>query len=319
MGWNPDIATVRWLFVLPMLAAVASMSGQPILDANLQNFDRLIGAEQYQDALPKIEAFIAVHPESSRAQYQLGYVQFRLHQIMPSIRALSKALSLDPKRADAHRVLGYDLDILGRLDLAVIEFERARDLQPDLAENHYALGRVYYEQGSYEKSVAELEEALRIGPSSVKAEQSLGLAYEALNDLSRAQEHLLKAMKDNEQAPHPSEWPLINYAAFQNRRGDYRSALRFAQRALTITARSEAAHFQAAKAYQGLEQWDRCIQELRAGIELDPSSPEFFYMLAMAYRRLGDKEQAQLSMQQYERLKVWAASAPLPKRPGEPE
>jgi tetratricopeptide (TPR) repeat protein len=321
MVHTPNLANVGGRILPSMLAALTAgwIFGQTILEPDLQRFERLIANGLYEEALPKIEAYVAVHPESSTAQYQLGYVYFRLHRIMASVKALSKALSVDAKNADAHRILGYDLNILGRLDLAVIEFERATELQPDSAENHYALGRVYYERGSYERSAAELEEALRIDPSSVKTEQSLGLAYEALNDLARAREHLLKAVERNEHASHPSEWPFINLAAFHNRRGDYRTALSLAQRALAITARSEAAHFQAGKAYSGLEQWDSCVRELRAGIELDPSNPEFFYTLAIAYRRLGDQQQAQVSMRQYEKLKVWEASAAMTKRSGEPE
>jgi protein O-GlcNAc transferase len=312
----------KWSRIFPsVLAALAAnvIAAQITLEPDLQHFERLIANGQYHEALPQLEAYVVAHPESPRAQYQLGYIDFRLHQVVRSVKALSKALSVDPKNADAHRVLGYDLNILGRLDLAVIEFERATELQPALAENHYALGRVYYERGLYERSAAELEEALRLDPFSVKAEQSLGLAYEALNDLTRAQQHLRKALERNEQSSHPSEWPLVNFAAFQNRRGDYRAALNFAQRALGVTLRSEAAHFQAAKAYRGLQQWDSCVRELRAGIELDPNNPDFFYTLALAYRRLGDKEQADASIRRYDQLKVWEATAPMPRRSDEPE
>jgi tetratricopeptide (TPR) repeat protein len=289
---------------------MACICGQNPADDELRHFDRLIAAREFEKAASELERFVAIHPDSAAAQYQLGYVEYRRHRIMQSVKALSKSLSLDSRNADAHRILGFDLTILQRVDLATTEFERAIALQPDFAENHYALGRVAYERGSYELSAAELQKAISIAPDFMKAHQSLGLVYEALNDLRRAREQLELGVTLTERSGRPSEWPYVNFAAFQNRRGEYAKALEYVGRALTIKPRSNAAHYQAAKAYAGLNRWNECIRELRAGIEIDPRNPEFFYMLATAYRRTGDRENAQASMKEYEKLKVWETAAP---------
>ncbi len=296
-----------------------SVWAQTILKSELERFDSWIAEGNYEKALAPLEALVAAHPELAEAQYQLGYVYYRLHWIAQSVKALSASLAINSRNADAHRILGYDLTILGRLDLAETEFRRAIELKPQSAESHYALGRVHYEKGSYAAAAAEFEQALRINPSYGKAHENLGLAYEAVNEIAQARAHFETAVRLAESEPQPSPWPYINFAGFQNRRGDYAAALQFARRALAIAPRSDAARFQSAKALRGLERWNECIQELQEAIAINSNNPEFFYTLAVAYRRLGQPDRARVSMEQFEKLKQWEATAPKSLPGGELE
>ena len=117
-------------------------------------------------------------------RYSVDYVYFRLHKIWPSIRLLSKSLSINVNNAEAHKVLGMDFTIVNRLDLAAKELVSAVELNPKSAESHYALGRVYYEQGAYGRAVTNLQKAIALDPGYVKAYHNLGLAYEATTQIS---------------------------------------------------------------------------------------------------------------------------------------
>lgn len=297
-----------WRLIV-MATCYASLSWAQAIRPELVELDGLLSSGRYAEALPRLEKYVAEHPDSATAQYQLGYVYYRLHRVMPSVKALSASLSLDVSNADAHRVLGAALTILQKLDLAEREFKQAIALDPRNSESHYALGRVHYERGAYADAAIEFQTALPLGSSSFKVHQSLGLTFEALNDLPRARAHLEQAVELNQRQAKPSEWPLINLASFSNRRGEYEQATGLLRRALELAPGSETAHFQLAKAYRGLGKWKECAEELQAAIRLAPNNPEFFYTLAIAMRRLGNLREAQTAMEQFERLKRSETSA----------
>jgi tetratricopeptide (TPR) repeat protein len=271
-------------------------------------FDEMIRSEHFREVLPSLETYVRAHPDSSEAAYQLGYVYFRVRRMADAVKSLSACLSRDPKHADAHRVLGFALTALGHADLAEREFVRALDARPDSVETLYALGRLRFERGAYTAAADLLERAVRLDPAHWKAHETLGLDYEALNEIDKARLHLTTAVEINEKAMPPSELPYASLAGFHNRRGDYVAALRYANRAASIAPKSDAAHFQEAKAYCGAGQWQECATAVQRAIGIDENNPDFYYLLSTAQRRLGRPDQAQASLEEFRRLKKWESA-----------
>ena len=249
-------------------------------------------------------------------RYSVDYVYFRLHKIWPSIRLLSKSLSINVNNAEAHKVLGMDFTIVNRLDLAAKELVSAVELNPKSAESHYALGRVYYEQGAYGRAVTNLQKAIALDPGYVKAYHNLGLAYEATTQISWARDSFLRAIELNEEQPRPSAWPYINFGAFHNRRGEFAEALKLLQRATAYNPQSDEAHFQQAKAYRGLERWEESVQSLQLAISLNDQIPEFYYVLSTAYRRLGKHAESRAALETFRTLNAGAAKPSQSRRVG---
>lgn len=271
-------------------------------NTEIAEFDRLITAGNYEQAAVLLEEFIAENPRSWEGLYQLGYVYFRLHRIWPSIRLLSKSLSINVENAEAHKILGMDFTIVNRLDLAKKELELAVQLNPKSAESHYALGRVQYEQGAYGRAVTSFQKAIVLAPDYVKAYHNLGLAYEATSQLSFAKDSFVRAIELNEEQAHPSAWPYINFGAFHNRRGDFEDALKLLESAVAHDPHAEEAHFQQAKAYRGLGRWAECVQSLQRAIAIDDQVPEFHYVLSAVYRRLGKHTDSNVALETFRRL-----------------
>jgi protein O-GlcNAc transferase len=272
-------------------------------DAQLQNLEKLIIAGEYAQVEPALEAYVAEKPGSWQALYQLGYVYYRIHKIWPAVKALSKSLSINVKNAEAHKILGLCFTILERLDLAQKELAIAVDLNPGSVESHYSLGRVYYELGSYLQAAEEMEKALKLDPSHLKAYHNLGLTYEALEDFRRARDYFVKGIELNEKAANPAEWPYIDFASFCNRRGEYEKALELLTAPPLRVSKIDQAHFQRAKAYRGLSQWENCVEALKQAIGMNPNNPEFYYSLAQAWKRLGRQDEAAAALEQFEKVK----------------
>ena len=292
-----------------VLWAIATYPASAAADTEIAEFDRLISAGNYEQAGDRLESYLVENPRSWEGLYQLGYVYFRLHKIWPSIRLLSKSLSINVNNAEAHKVLGMDFTIVNRLDLAAKELALAVELNPKSAESHYALGRVHYEQGAYGRAVTSLQKAVALDRVYVKAYHNLGLAYEATGQISFAKDSFLEAIELNKKQPRPSAWPYINFGAFHNRRGKFEEALKLLQSAVAYNPRSDEAHFQQAKAYRGLERWEESVQSLQRAIALNDQIPEFFYVLSGAYRRLAKHEESRAALETFRTLTAAAATA----------
>lgn len=273
-------------------------------DLEIEKFGAMIGGGNFQAAEPLLEAYVAKNPDSWAALYQLGYVYFRLHKIVPSIKVLSRSLSINLHNAEAHKILGYDLVITGEFDLAEREFQEAIRLNPKSVESHYLLGRTYFERGRPAAAAKELECAKELDPSYVKAYHNLGLAYEALNKVELALENFSKALELNAANAKPSAWPYIDFAGFRNRRGEFQDAVDLLNKALVADPSSAEANFEISKAYRGLGRDSESLVALERASALNPSNPDYLYALAQTYRRLGREDDARKALERFTRLKA---------------
>lgn len=290
----------RWfgsLCVFAMLLCGASLEN----DAQIANFESLIKAGKYLEARSALESYVQAHSDSWRAQYQLGYVYFRLHLIQPSVTALCKSLVLNRDFAESHKILAYDLNILGRQDMALDELRRAIQLNPDSADSHYEMGRIYYERGSYLDSVRELESAKSLAPEFVRVYHNLGLAYSAIGDDAIAVRNFEEGLRRNDRQTAPSAWPLIDYATFLNMRGEFDQARQLLLRAIAIEDKWDEEFEELAKAYRGRGETTAAIQALESAIARNPKKAELHYMLARLYWQTHQTASARQELAEYER------------------
>jgi tetratricopeptide (TPR) repeat protein len=272
-------------------------------DPAIAHFEALIKDGKYADVSTALEDYVASHPQSWQASYQLGYVDFRLHRIQQSLTMLCKSLVLNSKFAESHKILAYDLNILGRQDLAILELEQAINYDPGSAESHYELGRIYYEQGSYLSAVENLEKAKSLEPGSVRVYHNLGLAYSAVGDNAKAVENLEAGLRLNAQQSKPSAWPLIDYATYFNMQNNFEKARDLLLQAIEIDHSWDQEYDELAKAYRGLGRTDEAINALKQAILLNPRKAEYHYVLARLYSQTHQFAQAKEQLAEYEHQK----------------
>ncbi len=259
--------------------------------------------DRLQEVRPLLDEYVKQHPDSWRAQYQLGYVLFRLHDIKGSIVALSKSLQLNLGNAEAHKILGLDLTVLGDYDRAQIELEQAAALAPDSAEIRYFLGRVYYTKNIFPLARREFEATIKLDPAHMKAYDNLGLTLEAVGENEAAVENWQRAIKLCEEQGLTSEWPFINLAAYYNRQNDSQQALHYSQKAVEKNPTSAEAYFQMGRAYRSREEWEQAAEALQKATTHNPDNAEYRYVLGMVYRKLGKVKESQAEEAAFRRLK----------------
>lgn len=268
----------------------------------IATFQGLIVKGQFEQVEPMLEAYLNDHPKSWQALYFLGYVLLGQRRVGDSIKALAKSLELNANNAEAHKVLGRALSVVGRYDFAEREFKEALRLSPGSAEIHYNLGRLYAIQDVFHRAKEELETATRLDPMYMEAYNALGFALEALGNDASAIEAYRNAVRLNEQRQGKFDAPFVNLSGFYNRRGNLELALQYAQQALSLNPRSDLAYFQIAKACRTKEDWRCVVQALEKAVQIKSSSSQYYYVLSVAYRKLGKLEESRQAMEKFQEL-----------------
>ncbi|MCU1291875.1 MAG: uncharacterized protein JWP08_725 [Bryobacterales bacterium] len=288
----------RTLFLATVLLAGYLAAGAE--EPEVGRFDSMIQAGQYADAQSALENYVAAHPDSWRAQYQLGYVYFRLQKIQPSLVSVCKSLVLNGNFSESHKILAYDLNILGRQELALHELDVAIKIDPASAESHYEIGRIYYERGSYLQSVQHLERAKALNPEFVRVYHNLGLAYSAIRENDRAAANFEEGLRRNAKQLHPSAWPLIDYGTHFNLQSNFERARDLLLESIKIEDKWDTAYNELSKAYRGLGQTSEAIEALRHAAGLNPSKAEYHYVLARLLTQTHQTEEAKLELARYQ-------------------
>ncbi len=279
------------------------------VDSLLEAVERDIAGNKFADTESRLSGYLKDHADSWRAHYDLGYVQFRTHKIGSSISELSRSLELNPQNAEAHKILGLGCSIIGRYDLAEVELFQAARLKPGSAEIQYFLARTYYMRGVYPLAKSEFESAIRLNPSYVKAYSNLGITMEALGDNEAALKNYEMAIQLQGRQKQISEWPYIYLSAFYNHQKNADGALEYARKALAVNPSSDAAYFETAKAYRTEGEWQKAVDTLRSAIAINSQVPDYYYVLGLMLRKLGNARESEEALAKYGQLQQPAAEA----------
>lgn len=158
-------------------------------------------------------------------------------------------------RADAYGELGMLFMAADLLPHAEECLDNAQVLAPEDFRWPYVLGHVRRRMGDLTVSAARLERALELRPDYLAAAVWLSRVYQELGEPHRA-------------------GPLV--AGMLARRPDT-AALRFEAGRIALAA----------------EDYATAAEHMEAALDLDPEAGSIHYPLAMAYRRLGDREAAE--------------------------
>jgi len=287
-------------------------------DEPLAGMETDIAANKFVETESRLNNYLKDHPDSSRAYYDLGYVQFRTHNIGSSIKELSKSLELDPKNAEAHKVLALSCSIIGRYDLAEVELLQAVRLKPESAEIHYFLARTYYTRGVYPLAKSEFETAIRLDSSYIKAYSNLGITMEALGNTDAALKNYTTAIQLEDRRKQKSEWPYIYISAFYNRQKNAPEALLYARKAVEINPASDTVYFEMAKAYRTQKQLQKAVDAARSAIAINSQVSDYYYVMGLVLRELGNQQASDEALEKYAQLQQHSNDALSKPRTQEP-
>lgn len=248
--------------------------------------------------------------------------------------SLLAGLSEDESQSPApYNLRALALAELGRYDEALAANRQARERDPRNPSYVYNAGLIYLNQGALQRGELEFREGLQHFPQSALLHQGLGEILLKLNRFGEAEVSLNRAAEISPKGP--SVYVVI--ARLQYAVGDGEKLGTAASRAVALDPGNYLACFYYGawlmqyqhqdkrgaeyirksidlqpRFVQGLKMWGRMVSHeggwaeavriYEQAVAVDPSDEQLFYLLSVAYRKLGEDQKADRALEQYRKL-----------------
>jgi len=158
------VQSTQWQNNLALYTRAAEHSANTMARNNLASEYAARG--RLQEAKTILVGVTQDRPDFWLADYNLGYVNYRLNQLDGAETFLRRSIALNPEDPDGHVYLGLTFFREGRSQEAAAQLREAIAQKADGEGYHFALGVVLREQGHVEEARAEFREELRYHPAN---------------------------------------------------------------------------------------------------------------------------------------------------------
>lgn len=294
---------------------------------------RLARQNKYEQSVGEMRRLIQIDPDSVRAHNALGQIYRAQNLYTRAIEELTLATEMtshDPVPPYNLGGLYWDLE---DLDRAGRYYRQAIEIDKDFAPALYRLGAISIRQGDTAGAEDYFRSFLKTGPEDpAPGHNNLGVLLWRKGERAEAFRELEKAMKTG--ARHPEILYNFGVASLlldqQTRRGvkalfDYFRARPDGRERIDLKRLLESSglvsatgaglftrddYLKQGESYQAAGQYHPAEKEYRQALELDPSSADAHYRLALLYDRfLGDEAQAVSHYESFLKLRPRSSSA----------
>jgi tetratricopeptide (TPR) repeat protein len=231
------------------------------------------------------EMMITRDPSRVTLHDDVAVLYLELNRAADAAAHFKASAELAPQSAAAHYNYATALTMTGKTGEAIAEYERAIVIRPDYALAHNNLGDALLRVGRTSEALQHFREALRLDEGYAEAHFNLG---SAMNALGRPQESIVEFRRALELRPNLTPalielaWLLASASDATLRNAQ--QAMRVADRAVTLTGRSDAKALDALAGSQAAAgRFDDAVETAAAALALGP--PE---ALAAAIRHRQD-------------------------------
>ena len=263
-----------------------------VAQAPLQDAKKLIDAGKFQQAATLLKGYLQTEHGSAAAHEMLAYSELRMNDAKESLQQYTLAAAIaHPSAVDLQNV-AKDYVLLG--DMTDAEHWAGVAVQADERDpdGWYVLGRIRFTLQRFQEAANCFQRSLMLLPKSVKAEDNLGLSYEGLNRTEDAIAAYRQAIAWQQDAPHPSEQPLLNLGIILVHQNKLAEAKELLTKAAVIAPRDPRIREQLGHLYLQLNQLPEAEQEFEAAIALQPKKPALHFLLGKVYHQEGQEQKA---------------------------
>jgi len=174
------------------------------------------------------------------------------------------------------------------LDEALEKFEKSLK-HPDTADGSlFYLGLIYFQKGEYHRATRHFKDLLEKSPDNLVVYNNLAVSLEREEMFREAELIYKEAQKISPLASQV----LANVGILMYRRGDYKDAREYLERAVHLNHNMAFAYFYLGMTYLNLSMWDEAEECIKNGLQLSPDNPVLFNNLGVIYKKAGDFQKA---------------------------
>jgi len=277
----------------------------PPASPEVERAERLMAANEVDEARELLRRITSEHPEDARAQLDLGLVLEASRDVAGAERAYRAALAARAEFPEALANLGVLLRAQDRLEEAIEQFREAVRLKPDFVDAHLNLALALEDGGDARGAEQSYRRVIRFDPQDALAHINLGLLLlelerteEAVVELRRGLPHaqgnaglllaagnglrragqfeasvraMRMALEARESGPTPAM--LAELALAQRAADDRQGAEASLARALELDPRYATAHYLLGNMLAGRGAFSEAVEHYRSYLRLEPSGP----------------------------------------------
>jgi tetratricopeptide (TPR) repeat protein len=265
--------------------------------AKLAEAETEIGKHDYAGAEPLLKDYVAAHPESYSAWYDLGYAYHAMGRREDAIAAYRKSVAAKPDLFESNLNLGLALAAAGQPDAE--QFLRAATQLKPASGSVQSSKRAWMALGNLlaaskpDDAAAAFQQAAVLDPKDPEPHLLAASLLEKQRRLAEAEKEYQMALeltpKDDAQSADALT-ALTNFYMEQKRFADAESLLR---KLVALHPDEAAAHLQLGRMLAISGKNDEAAAEMEAGLKLDPADSKAERDLADLYADSGKYEQAQ--------------------------
>lgn len=261
----------------------------------------LIREKKWLEAHLLFEQVLLAQPEDALSYYGDALALFNLGRLPEAERGIREAVRLLSGK-DKNRNLLADALVLSAVisathkdnRTAIGKLQRALKIAPGHFDANLSLARTYYGEGNTGEAIRFFRRAVAIRPGDQRARFFLATALERNGDLAEALGEYRIILKND---PQNADGNLgLGVLLLKLEGDDSTEALAALRKAVAANENLYEAQITLGKTLLRLNRAGEAVGFLEKAIEISPDIPEPHYQLALAYRRLGKKKEAEKQM-----------------------
>ncbi len=260
----------------------------------------------YEDAIPLLESGVQIAPQRADLVAALGESYFMAGKVDRAIEQFNKLVDLEHS-ARSYSFLGLSYRNLGRFDEAKPYFEKGLALDPRNASCLFNLGFIAERQGQSSAAEGYFQKVLAVNPDHPEALLEIANMRIAAKKFPEAEELLRHYVRvSNDPATGYYKLATVERALHENAAAerDLHSFQTLSKNAPTGPLPYEHLfqYLDSRASMNPVARQQLDVNELIAEVKRHPDQPQNLYLLAEAYLKLGDIENARYAITQLDRL-----------------
>jgi predicted Zn-dependent protease len=261
-------------------------------------------------ATPTLFVLLAQPPDNSAEWHRnAGLAHYRAGRIQQTLDHLQQAIRLEPGNEQYYLDLGQVLAENNARTAVVTVFEAARRALPESIRIQSALGVAYLNIRDYEKAKQSFTDLIRSKPAYEAGYQLLAECYDITRDwenTARIAERLRELNANNGNGWYYGA--TAEYNIGRETGESLQTAEKYTRRALELIPGDWRPHLLLGKVLAANRRDREAVRALEKAISLKSESPETYYVLGQALKRLGLDRRSAEALKAYEKARAHQAA-----------